>query len=104
MPHRAGYRLIGQLLPGIRRSQQQATATHVSPSYKVAGKAKALPQEVEQYVHVFVTGDAAKQNDVDIGELLEVREITFERETVGGMVRGDVYRAESAEVAGADRG
>src|SRR3954454_2986597 len=46
MPHRAGDRLIGQLLAGIGRSQQQATATHVSPSYKVAGKAKALPQEV----------------------------------------------------------
>src|SRR3954468_4509744 len=104
MPHCAGNRLIGQLLPGIGRSQQEATTTHISPSNEVAGKAEPLPQKVEQHVYVLVTGDAAKQNDVDIGELLEVREITLEREPVGGMVRGDVHRAEGAEVAGSDRG
>src|SRR3954466_6534595 len=104
MPHRAGDRLIGQLLPGIGRSQQQATPTHVSPSHKVAGKAEALSQEVEQHVHVLTTGDAAQQNDVDIRELLEVREITLERKTVGGVIRGDVHRTERAEVAGSDRG
>jgi hypothetical protein len=85
-PDRSRDRLVCQLLTGIRRSQEQPTATHIAPPHKRAGKEQPVPKHLKKHVNVLVARDAAEQDHLGVGKLFELGKIALKRDAVGRMV------------------